>query len=71
MDGDSVELFGERVANSAALVTIIDRDPYFDQFVRGEGTVDLGDDFGGGSSETNPHDGFQRMRAGFEAGAGL
>ena len=69
MNGSAVHRLGERVAESTAIVAVIDRNSHLDQSVRGERAVHFGDEFRCDSRAADPNDRFQRMRAGLEAGA--
>ena len=66
MDGRAADAFGQRLPERMALISIVDADTDLDQFVRRECAVDFGSELRGHACEPNPHDGFERMCAGFQ-----
>lgn len=69
MNRRGVHLFGERVPERAALVTVVHGDADFYQLVRRERAVHFGHERRCNSCMAHPHDRLQRMRAGLQAGA--
>ena len=69
MNGSAVHALGERIAERAAVVPIVDSNGDLDQPVRGERAVHFSDELRGDFRVAHPHDRFQRMRAGLQAGA--
>jgi hypothetical protein len=62
MDNRGVRRRRELGTNRFALIAIRPADPHFDQFVRRQSTVDLGNERWRHARLTNLHDRFERVR---------
>jgi len=69
MNRSGVHVFGERIAERAAVVAVVDRDTDLYQLVRGERAVHFGRERRCDSCMAHPHNRLQRMRAGLQTRA--
>ena len=69
MHWSTVDALGERIAERTAVVPIVHGDGDLDQPVRGERAVHFSDELRSDSRVAHPHDRFERMRTGLQAGA--